>query len=41
MNSYQKLAASDRGKYKITAIKAMQVKGIAGNCLIKIELIRD
>ena len=31
------LAAPERGRAKITAIKAMQIRDIAGNCLIKIE----
>ncbi len=30
-------AAQHEGRVKITAIKAMQIKNIAGNCLIKIE----
>jgi len=37
MSRYEALAAPLRNKVKITAIKAMQVKGIAGNCLVKIE----
>lgn len=37
MGRFEALAAPLRNKVKITAIKAMQVKGIAGNCLIKIE----
>lgn len=37
MTRFQALAAPARGKVKITAIKAMQVQGIAGNCLIKVE----
>ena len=31
------LAQPHRGKVKITAVKAMAIKNIAGNCLIKIE----
>jgi galactonate dehydratase len=34
---YEALAQPHRGKVKITAVKAMQVRDIAGNCLIKIE----
>lgn len=34
---YQAFAEPHRGKVKITAIKAMQINAIAGNCLIKIE----
>ena len=34
---YQALAEPARNTVKITAIKAMQVRDIAGNCLIKIE----
>ncbi|MBN8730953.1 MAG: mandelate racemase/muconate lactonizing enzyme family protein [Acidobacteria bacterium] len=37
MARYNALTAQDRRKVKITAIKAMQVKGIAGNCLIRVE----
>ena len=37
MTRYQALAAPVRNHVKITAIKAMQVRRIAGNCLIKIE----
>lgn len=37
MARYNALAQPHRGKVKITALKAMQVQGIAGNCLIKIE----
>ncbi|MFN7925504.1 MAG: mandelate racemase/muconate lactonizing enzyme family protein [Bryobacteraceae bacterium] len=37
MTGYEALAQSQRGKVKITAIKAMQIRDIAGNCLIKIE----
>src|SRR5688572_32878512 len=34
---YQAIAQPDRGRVKITAIKAMQIRNIAGNTLIKIE----
>lgn len=34
---YRALAASDWGKVKITRIRAMALKGIAGNCLIRID----
>ena len=37
MARYEALAAPLRDKVKITAVKAMQVRGIAGNCLTKIE----
>lgn len=37
MARYNALAQPHRGKVKITALKAMQVQDIAGNCLIKIE----
>jgi galactonate dehydratase len=37
MARYEALAAPQRKKVKITAIKAMQVRGIAGNCLIRVE----
>ena len=37
MAQYHAFAQAHRGKVKITAVKAMQVKNIAGNCLIKIE----
>lgn len=37
MSRYQALAEPAQKKVKITAIKAMQVRRIAGNCLIKIE----
>jgi galactonate dehydratase len=33
----QAFAQPHRGKVKITAVKAMQVQNIAGNCLIKVE----
>lgn len=34
---YQAIAQPNRGRVKITAIKAMQIRNIAGNTLIKIE----
>lgn len=34
---FQALAAPDAGKLKITAVKAMAIRNIANNCLIKIE----
>jgi galactonate dehydratase len=34
---YHALAQPHRGKVKITALKAMQVQGIAGNSLVKVE----
>ena len=34
---FQSLRAAYEGKVKITAIKAMQIRNIAGNCLVKIE----
>ncbi|HYI92720.1 MAG TPA: mandelate racemase/muconate lactonizing enzyme family protein [Bryobacteraceae bacterium] len=34
---YRALAQAQRGKVKITDVKAMQVKNIAGNCLIRIN----
>ncbi len=34
---YRALAASHEGEVKIKAVKAMQIRNIAGNCLIKIE----
>jgi L-alanine-DL-glutamate epimerase-like enolase superfamily enzyme len=37
MARFHALADGQRGKVKITAVKAMQVKDIAGNCLIRIE----
>ncbi|MBK5291357.1 MAG: mandelate racemase/muconate lactonizing enzyme family protein [Acidobacteriia bacterium] len=37
MTRYNALAQAHRGKVKITAVKAMQIQNIAGNCLIKIE----
>ena len=37
MAGFEALAAPFRQQVKITAIKAMQVRSIAGNCLIKIE----
>ncbi len=37
LSRFEALAAPQRNKVKITAIKAMQVRGIAGNSLIRIE----
>ncbi|MBM3737381.1 MAG: mandelate racemase/muconate lactonizing enzyme family protein [Acidobacteria bacterium] len=37
MARFEALAQPHRGKVKITAVKAMQIQNIAGNCLIKIE----
>src|SRR6266478_1666029 len=37
LNHYKALAAPHQGKVKITAIKAMALKNIAGNCLIRID----
>lgn len=37
MQRYQAMAAPYTGQVKITAVKAMQVRNIAGNCLIKVE----
>jgi L-alanine-DL-glutamate epimerase-like enolase superfamily enzyme len=37
MTRFEALAQPQRRKVKITAIKAMQVQNIAGNCLIKVE----
>ena len=37
MTQFHSLAQAHRGKVKLAAVKAMQVKNIAGNCLIKIE----
>lgn len=37
LSRYHAFAQPHRGKVKITAVKAMQVQNIAGNCLIKIE----
>jgi galactonate dehydratase len=34
---YQALAAPYQGKVKITAVKAMAIRNIAGNCLIRID----
>jgi galactonate dehydratase len=34
---FRALAAPERGRVKITAIKAMQIRDIANNCLIRIE----
>jgi galactonate dehydratase len=37
LNHYKALAAPHQGKVKITAIKAMALQNIAGNCLIRID----
>jgi len=37
LTRYHAFAQPHRGKVKITAVKAMQIKNIAGNCLIRIE----
>ena len=37
LNRYKALAAPHQGKVKITAIKAMALQNIAGNCLIRID----
>lgn len=37
LHRYKALAAPHAGKVKITAVKAMALKNIAGNCLIRIE----
>src|SRR6266851_1507942 len=37
LQRYKALAAPHQGKVKITAIKAMALKNIAGNCLIRID----
>src|SRR6266403_6197453 len=37
LQRYSALAAPHQGKVKITAIKAMALKNIAGNCLIRID----
>lgn len=37
MSRYEALAQTERGKVKITAVKAMQVRDIAGNCLVRID----
>ena len=37
MQRYKALAAPHLGKVKITAIKAMALQNIAGNCLIRID----
>src|SRR5579872_2891640 len=37
LHRYNALAAPHQGKVKITAIKAMALKNIAGNCLIRID----
>src|SRR5260370_21489703 len=37
LQRYKALAAPHQGKVKITAVKAMALKNIAGNCLIRID----
>jgi galactonate dehydratase len=37
MSRYEAMAQAQRGKVKITGVKAMQIQNIAGNCLIKVE----
>lgn len=37
LTRYQALSASARNQVKITAIKAMQIQNIAGNCLIRVD----
>src|SRR5277367_296040 len=37
LDNYNALAAPHQGKVKITAIKAMALQNIAGNCLIRID----
>lgn len=37
MGPFHTLAAQHRGKVKITGIRAMQIRNIAGNCLIRID----
>src|SRR5579863_4586873 len=37
LGRYNALAAPHQGKVKITAIKAMALENIAGNCLIRID----
>src|SRR5438093_9218661 len=37
LERYKAIAAPHEGKIKITAIKAMALKNIAGNCLIRID----
>src|SRR5215470_6667299 len=37
LQTYKALAAPHQGKVKITAVKAMALKNIAGNCLIRID----
>ena len=35
--SFDAFAQNQRGKVKITDVKAMQISNIAGNCLIRID----
>lgn len=37
LGRFNALAAQEKGRVKITAVKAMQIRGIANNCLIRIE----
>ena len=37
LHGFRAMAAPHAGEVKITAVKAMQVRNIAGNCLIKVE----
>ena len=37
LSHYKALAAPHQGKVKITAVKAMALKNIAGNCLIRVD----
>src|SRR6478735_7552483 len=37
LSHYKALAAPHQGKVKITDIKAMALKNIAGNCLIRVD----
>ncbi len=37
LNHYKALAAPHQGKVKITGVKAMALKNIAGNCLVRID----
>jgi L-alanine-DL-glutamate epimerase-like enolase superfamily enzyme len=41
LNRYNAFAQAQRGKVKITDVKAMQVRNIAGNCLIRIDTDAD
>src|SRR5262249_59291814 len=37
LQTYKALAAPHQGKVKITSVKAMALKNIAGNCLIRVD----